>query len=106
MKLLPQGVCSVMGDDLETLLRALDALPQDRVARIKSLKQLSDKGFAKMKNWVGANVVSMCGGLGDELDFMKCLVRAVHEGVGAYKKTTKENHNKYGHITCINKILL
>ena len=45
-----------------------------------------------MKNWVGANVVSMCGGLADELDFMKCLVRAVHEGVGAYKKTIKEKH--------------
>ena len=95
-----------MGDDLETLLRALDALPPDRVARIKSLKEPWDNGFAKMKNWVGADVVSMCGGLGDELDFMKCLVRAVHEGVGAYKKTIKEKHKTYGHITCINKILL
>ena len=106
MKLLPQGVCSVMEDYLETLLCALDALPPDRVARIKSLKELSDKGFAKMKNWVGADVVSMCGGLGDELDFMKCLVRAVHEGVGAYKKTKKEKHKKFRHITCINNILL
>ena len=80
MKLLPQGVCSEMGD----------ALPPDRVARIKSLKEHWDKGFAKMNNWVGAYVVSMCGALGDELDFMKCLVRAVHEGVGAYKKTIKK----------------
>ena len=57
----------------------------------ESLKEPSDKGLAKMKNWVGAYVVSMCGALGDELDFMKCLVRAVHEGVGAYKKTTKKS---------------
>ena len=83
-----------------------DALPPDCVARIKSLKEPWDNGFAKMKNWVGADVVSMCGALGDELDFMKCLVRAVHEGVGAYKKTTKEKHKKYGHIICINKILV
>ena len=83
-----------------------DALPPDRVACIKSLKEPWDKGFAKMKNLVGAYVVSMCGALGDELDFMKCLVRAVHEGVGAYKKSTTEKHNRYGHITCINKILL
>ena len=96
MKLLLQAVCSVMGD----------ALPLDRVARTKFFKEHWDKGFAKMKNWVGAYVVSMCGALGDELHFMKCLVRAVHEGVGAYKKTTKEKHKKYRHITCINKILL
>ena len=83
-----------------------DALPPDCVARITSLKELSDKGFVKMKNWVGANVVSMCGGLGDELDFMQCLVRAVHEGVGAYKKTIQEKHKTYGHIICINKVLL
>ena len=48
-----------------------DALPPDRVARIKSFKEHWDKGFAKMKSWVGAYVVSMCGALGDELDFMK-----------------------------------
>ena len=83
-----------------------DALAPDGVARIKALKEPWEKGFAKMKNWVGADVVSMCGALGDELDFMKCLVRAVHEGVGAYKKTKKEKHKQYGHITCINKILL
>ena len=82
--LLPQGVCSVMWD----------ALAPDGVARIKALKEPWEKGFAKMKNWVGADVVSMCGALGDELDFMKCLVRAVHEGVGAYKKITKEKHKK------------
>ena len=83
-----------------------DALPPDRVARIKSLKEPWDKDFAKMKNWVGAYLVSMCGALGDELVFMKCFVRAVHEGVGAYKKTKKEKHKQYGHITCINKILV
>ena len=75
-----------------------DALPPDRVARIKSLKEPWDKDFAKMKNWVGAYLVSMCGALGDELVFMKCFVRAVHEGVGAYKKYKKERHKKYGHI--------
>ena len=69
------------------------------------LKELSDKGFAKMKNWVGADVVSMCGALGDELDFMKCFVRAVYEGVGAYKKIKKKSiKNEY--IICINKISL
>ena len=88
MKLLLQAVCSVMGD----------ALPLDRVARTKFFKEHWDKGFAKMKNWVGAYVVSMCGALGDESDLMKCLVRAVHEGVGAYKKYKKERHKKYGHI--------
>ena len=78
-----------------------DALPPDRVARIKSLKEPWDKDFAKMKNWVGAYLVSMCGALGDESDLMKCLVRAVHEGVGAYKKYKKERHKKYGHIHVI-----
>ena len=78
-----------------------DALPPDRVARIKSLKEPWGKGCAKMKNLGGAYVVSMCGALGDESDLMMCLVRAVHEGVGAYKKYKKERHKKYGHIHVI-----
>ena len=49
-----------MGDDVETLQRALDALPADRVAHIKSLKEPWDKGVAKMKHWVGAEVVGIC----------------------------------------------
>ena len=68
-----------MGDDVETMQRALDALPADRVAHIKSLKEPWDKGVAKMKHWVGAEVVGICGALADELDFMKSLVRAAHE---------------------------
>ena len=68
-----------------------DVLAPDGVARIKFFKEPWEKGFAKMKNWVGAYVVSMCGALGDESDLMKCLVRAVHEGVGAYKKTQKKS---------------
>ena len=68
-----------MGDDVETLQRALDALPADRVAHIKSLKEPWDKGVAKMKHWVGAEVVGICGASADELDFMKSLVRAAHE---------------------------
>ena len=69
----------MMGDDVETLQRALDALPADRVAHIKSLKEPWDKGVAKMKHWVGAEVVGICGALADELDFMKSLVRVAHE---------------------------
>ena len=57
-----------MGDDVETLQRALDALPADRVAHIKSLKEPWDKGVAKMKHWVGAEVVGICGASADELD--------------------------------------
>ena len=68
-----------MGDDVETLQRALDALPADRVAHIKSLKEPWDKGVAKMKHWVGAEIVGICGASADELDFMKSLVRAAHE---------------------------
>ena len=68
-----------MGDDVETLQRALDALPADRVAHLKALKEPWDKGVAKMKHWVGAEVVGICGALAAELDFMKSLVRAAHE---------------------------